>query len=1742
MKSPNFETNLLCNLTLLLILFISSSLSLIAQEKAFPTAYGAGAYASGGRGGYVHHVTRIDDSYTNGNPTPGTLRWAVAQPRPATIVFDVSGTIALDYSLQISGTNLTIAGQSAPEGGITITNKGGNQFLSLVDCSNAILRYLRIRMQPLGESDGFLLYGRGNANTAILDHMSISYSNDEVFDMRGEDARNITFQRGLIAEGKTGSIFGDSDSTNNGLFTYDNSFLTTLFVNISHRTPNVAGRGRFDIINNVVYDWKYRLSLAMGGAQLNHINNYYFMGNLQSYEYTFQSNPTRYSLNCAIPNLGDLSIYSRGNIIQDNFTDPNASNEPLWVWFDGGAQNVLLPSDQFTNTMHPSIAEPIPLMTAVEASINVPENAGANKYLNEDGTYGIYRDANDTDYVNIVQTDTPEPYTNGGAGPNNNQPSFVEGERYANFLASISDVPINVRPDNFYVSNPHIPEVWFQANVPAGENHNDKPEGSYYTYLELYLNGVDADINAIAVEGVAILPETAETQIPNTITLTATISPENATNKSGVWSSSDESIATVDSNGVVTPVAVGEVTITFTTNDGEYTDTSQITVFPEALLASAGNDQRICEGESATLTASGGTTYVWNTGETTESIEVTPETTEIYTVTVSDNFGQSAEASVTVEVNAYPVANAGEDQIICNGDTITLTATGGETYLWSTGETTEAINVTPSAETIYEVEVTSNNCSSTDSVTISVNEIPNITVSDDIAILIGSSAVLTVSGSDNYEWSTGETTESITVSPDVTTSYTVSSVNTNGCIANEEIIVTVVPEIIASAGDDVTVCSGDNVILTASGGAIYTWNTGDVGSELSVNPTETTTYTVTVEDDYGFTNTDSVTIFVIELPDISVDEDIWLMEGNSATLTASGGSSYTWNTGETTETITVSPIVTTTYTVTGLSENGCQNSAEVRVTVIEELNANAGEDVAICLGESVTLNASGGITYLWNTGDVGASPTFSPTETTTYTVTVSDDYGNADSDDVTVTVNPRPTAYAGEDQTVCENETVVLTAEGGDTYLWNTGETTNSITVNPSEDTTYSVEVFTNNCSDTDEVTIFTIESPDLTVSDDIVLISGNSAVLTVSGADSYTWNTGETSDSIVVSPSETTIYSVTGLAVNGCQSTEEITVIIIPEVIADAGEDIIICSGESVTLSATGGTTYLWNTGETVSNPTVSPTVTTTYSVTVTDDYGNTDSDSVTVTVNDAPNLSLSDNFMIFERESAELVVSGANSYLWSTGETTETITVTPAVTTTYSVIGYSSNGCQTSEEVTITVIPELNANAGEDVSICNGETITLEASGGLTYSWDTGEMSANISVTPNQTTTYTVTVADNWGNSASDTVTVTVNDMPVVTVSDDINIIEGETTTIVASGADTYLWDTGETSSSITVNPTQTTTYTVIGTSNGCSMQAEVTVIVETLFVASAGGDKYVCDNETYEVVLTANQGDSYLWSTGDTTQSITVSPLSTTTYSVTVMYNGQEDTDDATVYVEPSPEVVIANGESVEILNGDFITLSASGANTYQWSNGASQPNIAVSPSATTTYEVYGYIGDCSDEKAVTVKVLEPVAADAGEDVFICLNETATLTATGGDEYVWSTGEITQTIEVSPTETTDYTVTVFNALDFDEATVTVDVNLNCENDNETSIENGLFSFDIYPNPAKDLVNVKLSGGALIVSSVHIYDVTGKLIQSTKIENEDLDPSTTRQIDISRLQTGVYFVKLIDMNREIMKRLIVK
>ncbi|HEU5289567.1 MAG TPA: hypothetical protein VFU05_02915, partial [Cyclobacteriaceae bacterium] len=474
----------------------------------------------------------------------------------------------------------------------------------------------------------------------------------------------------------------------------------------------------------------------------------------------------------------------------------------------------------------------------------------------------------------------------------------------------------------------------------------------------------------------------------------------------------------------------------------------------------------------------------------------------------------------------------------------------------------------------------------------------------------------------------------------------------------------------------------------------FVWSTGQTGASISVNPSATTTYTVTGTSN-GCSGTASVTVFVNSPVSITASASPSVIcVGGSATLTASGNaSSYIWSTGQTGASIVVNPTTTTTYSVTGTNAAGCSASASVTVGVSAPpiVTAFASPSV-ICVGGSATLTASGASNFVWSTGQTGASIVVNPSTTTTYVVTGTNAGGCSASASVTVFVNGSINVFAAASpSTICAGGSSTLIASGADSYFWSTGQTGANIVVSPSATTTYTVTgTSVGGCSATASVTVFVNGSISVTATaSPSVICPGGLATLTAVGANSYIWSTGQAGASIVVSPTVTTSYFVTGTSTGGCTSTASVTVFVngATGVTATASPSTI-CAGSSSTLTASGANSFVWSTGQVGASIVVSPSVTTTYTVTGTTGSCSAGTASVTVFVNPKPNVTCTASpSTVLLGLASTLTASGAATYQWSTGAIGSTIIVIPLLTTTYSVTGTAANGCSNTASATVTV-----------------------------------------------------------------------------------------------------------------------------------------------------------------------------------------------------------------------------------------------------------------------------------------------------------------------------------------------------------------------------------------------------------------------------------------------------------------------
>ncbi|HLP12766.1 MAG TPA: gliding motility-associated C-terminal domain-containing protein [Flavobacteriales bacterium] len=1204
------------------------------------------------------------------------------------------------------------------------------------------------------------------------------------------------------------------------------------------------------------------------------------------------------------------------------------------------------------------------------------------------------------------------------------------------------------------------------------------------------------------------------------------------------WSPSAGLSSSTAAQPTANPTSTTSYTLTVTNTATGCTKTDVVLVNVNALpIVNAGADASICVGASTVIgtAASAGLSYTWSPSAGLSSAVIaqptaSPAATTTYTLTASNAAGCSASDNVTITVNALPVANAGADVAICAGSTAVIgsAAVSGYTYLWTpalglSSVTAAQPTASPLVTTTYNLTVTNGTgCIANDAVTVTVNALPAANAGADVAICTGSSTVIGSAAviGDTYAWSpsaglSSTTAAQPTANPTVTTTYTLTVTNAAGCTKTDAVVVTVNPAATANAGADVAICTGSSTVIgsAAVSGSTYLWTpalglSSATAAQPTANPLITTTYTLTVTNASGCTASDAVTVTVSPLPTVNAGVDISVCAGGSGMIgsAAVSGSTYLWTPaiGLSSTTVaqpTANPTVTTTYTLTVTNAAGCSASDVVVVTVNPAATANAGADVAICAGSSTVIGSAAvsGNTYLWSpalglSSATAAQPTANPLVTTTYTLTVTNASGCTASDAITVTVNPLVIANAGADVAICAGSSSVIGLPGliGNTYLWSpaTGLSSTSAaqpTASPTVTTTYTLTV-TNaaGCSASDVVVVTVNPAAAANAGADVAICAGSSTVIgsaAVSG-NTYLWTpalglSSATAAQPTANPLLTTTYTLTVTNASGCTGSDAITVTVNPLPIANAGADVAICTGGSVTIGSAAviGNTYSWSpalglSSATAAQPTANPLVTTTYTLTVTNAAGCSASDAVTVTVNPLPGACTVADQNICAGDSVQLgmaAVAGV-TYSWSpavglSSSTEANPWASPSVTTTYTLTTTSAAGCVSTHTVTVHILPAVTANAGADASICAGASVVIgsAAVSGNTYLWTpaiglSSATTAQPTANPAVTTTYYLTVLNAaTGCFGFDTVTITVNPLPVANAGADVAICAGGSVVIgsAAVSGNTYLWTPAfGLSSSVVAQPNasplvSTTYYLTVTNAAGCSASDSVIVTVNPMPGACAVSTQYICPGDSVHLGMAAVAGVTYSWSPATGLSSATdanplASPTVSTTYTlVTTNEFGCSNSHVVIVNVHPAVDANAGADAAVCVGGSAMIGSPALSGYTYVWSPAlglssaiAAQPT--ATPLVTTSYylTVTDTLTGCFGIDTVIVTVNPSPVADAGNDTTICsgsgiLIGSATLS---GHLYNWSpaAGLSSTTVAqptASPLVTTTYVVTVTN-----------------------------------------------------------------------------------------------------------------
>jgi hypothetical protein len=843
----------------------------------------------------------------------------------------------------------------------------------------------------------------------------------------------------------------------------------------------------------------------------------------------------------------------------------------------------------------------------------------------------------------------------------------------------------------------------------------------------------------------------------------------------------------------------------------------------------------------------GQATYSWSPGgATTPSITVSPTATTTYTVTITQN-GATTTQSQTITVNPLPTVNAGVDQTVFAGAQVTLAGSGATSYAWNNGVTNNTA-FTANTTTTYTVTGTSNACSATDAVLVTVLPAPTITPTS-ATICAGQTASLTVSSpsaiSTCNPFSGGLATNLV--------GYWPFCGNANDASAN------------GNHGTVTGATLSTDRFGNSNSAYLFSPNTNDIIlTPIGVNLNPPFSYSMWVLTSTAITyDGESNACINASSYGMMSNNQNWAMNPHHGGNTTLGvGLSVGTNSIQSAE--HASYVLESRMTHTGSFANQYQHIVVVYRSDSSFLYVNGikvrGRPLA-CLSTPKVLPSN---IYL---GGQYNSPNFT---------------GKIDD-------------FGVWNKALSASEIAQLYNFIPTTYLWSNGATTSAINVNPTSTTTYTCVITQGNISTTVSQTITVNPTPSVNAGVDQSVFAGTQVTLAGSGATTYAWNNSVTNNTPFTATTTTT-YTVTGTS-NACSATDAVLVTVLPAPSLTT-TNTTLCAGQSTTLTvasvstgtpcASNGLTGTLTTGlvgywpfcgnandasGNGNNGTVNGPILTT------DRFGNANSAYSFDGVNDlistprahlgtfstsawiqASNTTCNKPILDAYNGSWELYSDCQNGQLsfimWNNlGYTYYSTNFNLNVNTwihvacvyTSSQIKVYVNGVLITTQTTTPVLPisgTLNIGASisgspqyfagklDDIGIWNraltaNEIQQLYTQGQATYSWSPGGATTpSITVSPTATTTYTCTITQN-GATTTQSQTITVNPLPTVNAGVDQTVFAGTQVTLAGSGATTYAWDNGVTNNT-PFNATTTTTYTVTGTSNGCSSTDQVLVTV--------------------------------------------------------------------------------------------------------------------------------------------------------------------------------------------------------------------------------------------------------------------------------------------------------------------------
>ncbi len=1019
----------------------------------------------------------------------------------------------------------------------------------------------------------------------------------------------------------------------------------------------------------------------------------------------------------------------------------------------------------------------------------------------------------------------------------------------------------------------------------------------------------------------------------------------------------------------------GTYQVVVTDDNGCSSVSSTLLTINTAPMIGITGKEAICVGEEISLIENEGAAVDWswmgpnNFNSTNQQINI-PNATQteagLYSVAITGANGCTNSSEIDIEVRTQPNIEVTGDMDLCEGMQLQLSEVGGEAsnWLWegpngfgATNQNPAISNITTAASGNYSVSITDDaGCQNDKNINITVNPSPGISASSNSPVQGGDNLNLTENGGTAVAWqwsgpngfSSTESNPTITnVTGDATGFYNVVVTDDNGCTAEEEIfaVVAVGPITVYSNSP---LCEGEDLMLNEIGGQAISWqwegpngfNSSDQFPIIAgINPSQAGTYSVTITDDIGTTHTADLNVEVGNVPDAMVAASITEMcQGGTIELMETGGNATEWTwTGpagfqsgnQNPNFVNANSNNSGNYTVTVSNDNGCTASADINITVFPNPEINIETSDLLCEGANIQLNENGGAALSWQWSGPGGfqssiqNPQITNANTAlsgTYAVSITDDNNCSDSADINLIVNPLPMVQANNNSPVCENTTLQLEETQGDGIAWSW--------VGPGG-------------LSSDQQNPFFDDIP---------------------GSAAGVW----------------TVMVTDG---NGCANSAQTPVQIddAPSIAAMGADEV--CLGEAVQFSESGGEAQSWQwTGPNgFSSSEQNPELTDVplnasglYAVEITGSNGCIAEADLNLMVHALPNAAIQSISPPCEGADLELEENGndATSWLWNGPNGFASMEQNPVLgnidasnSGLYEVLIEDANGCANTVSLNIDVFPTPEIEMNGNGPLCEGDDLMLTESAGDAVDWvwegpnfflSTQQNPVLTGVIPNDGGLYELTITDANGCTASASLDIPVNSLPVLEIDDLDNFycfdnnstvlisgtpVDGNFSINSAQGLNDLGNGTAELVLTDLVPGDYWITYSFTDI-NGCANSIDSTVTRRDLVNIDIGSNAVNCEGEDLELTETGGSAVNWDWTgpnsftSNDQNPVISNVPLASGgIYSVVISDDvGCTNSDMLTINIFPQPNIAISSNDP--LCEGTDLNLMETGGDAIDW----------------------------------------------------------------------------------------------------------------------------------------------------------------------------------------------------------------